>query len=131
MLVLSAVRMGVDEVAVPVLVLPRRRALRAQPVDREVAEARHVPEVRLQRRPHAVERGRIDRRHPPTAVAAQVLLVGAARERVEAGPVPDVDVADHAERLEALGLRVLVPERLPPNDGGVSYGQAAVAAARR
>jgi hydrogenase maturation protein HypF len=35
-----------------------------------------------------------------------------------------------AGRLEGLGLRVLVPERLPANDGGVSYGQAAVAAAR-
>ena len=32
-------------------------------------------------------------------------------------------------RLEAGGLRVLVPRRLGPNDGAVSYGQAAVAAA--
>jgi hydrogenase maturation protein HypF len=35
-----------------------------------------------------------------------------------------------AERLTATGVRVLIPERLPPNDGGVSYGQAAIAAAR-
>ncbi|MGB9182631.1 MAG: carbamoyltransferase HypF [Solirubrobacteraceae bacterium] len=34
-----------------------------------------------------------------------------------------------ATRLEHTGLRVLIPERLPPNDGGISYGQAAVAAA--
>ena len=32
-------------------------------------------------------------------------------------------------RLDARGLRVLVPRRLGPNDGAVSYGQAAVAAA--
>ena len=38
------------------------------------------------------------------------------------------------ERTAALlagdGLRALVPEQLPPNDGGIAYGQAAVAAAR-
>ena len=32
--------------------------------------------------------------------------------------------------LDDVGLRVLAPERLPPNDGGIAYGQLAVAAAR-
>jgi hydrogenase maturation protein HypF len=31
--------------------------------------------------------------------------------------------------LRDAGLRALVPERLPPNDGAIAYGQAAVAAA--
>ena len=35
-----------------------------------------------------------------------------------------------AGRLRTAGLRVLVARRLPPNDGGISYGQAVVAAAR-
>jgi hydrogenase maturation protein HypF len=39
-------------------------------------------------------------------------------------------LAGVAERLRTAGLRVLVPELLPPNDGGIAYGQAAIAAAR-
>ncbi len=34
------------------------------------------------------------------------------------------------QRLEGLGLRVLTPSRVPPNDGGIAYGQAVVAAAK-
>ncbi len=34
-----------------------------------------------------------------------------------------------AEAVAARGLRVLAPERLPANDGAISYGQAAIAAA--
>jgi hydrogenase maturation protein HypF len=34
------------------------------------------------------------------------------------------------ERIEERGLLVLLPRAVPPNDGGISYGQAAVAAAR-
>lgn len=32
--------------------------------------------------------------------------------------------------LHLSGLRVLAPERLPANDGGISFGQAAIAARR-
>jgi len=34
-----------------------------------------------------------------------------------------------AARLERCDLEVLVPRRIPPNDGGISFGQAAIAAA--
>jgi hydrogenase maturation protein HypF len=39
-------------------------------------------------------------------------------------------LASTTERLERLRLRVLTPRQLPTGDGGISYGQAAVAAAR-
>jgi hydrogenase maturation protein HypF len=39
-------------------------------------------------------------------------------------------LGETASLLAYGGLRVLTPERLPPNDGGIAYGQLAVAAAR-
>jgi hydrogenase maturation protein HypF len=39
-------------------------------------------------------------------------------------------LASTRHRLEDLGFRVLTHRLVPPNDGGISYGQAAVAAAR-
>lgn len=47
------------------------------------------------------------------------------------GVFQNVRLLEHTARLlEGSGLRVLTPERLPPGDGGIAYGQAVVAAAR-
>jgi hydrogenase maturation protein HypF len=35
------------------------------------------------------------------------------------------------QELSALGFKVLLPDRVPCNDGGLSYGQLVVATAKR
>jgi hydrogenase maturation protein HypF len=65
-----------------------------------------------------------------TACAAAASDAGVDRVVLSGGVFQNrVLLEDAAARLRALGLRVLVPERLPPNDGAISYGQAAIAAA--
>jgi hydrogenase maturation protein HypF len=66
---------------------------------------------------------------------AEALTIAAARSGVEVAVLSGgvfqnrVLLESTIEALRPTGLRVLVPRRLPPNDGGISYGQAAVAAA--
>ncbi|MGZ5386096.1 MAG: carbamoyltransferase HypF [Solirubrobacterales bacterium] len=76
--------------------------------------------------------------HNALAAATARALAAAAEERGTGTVVLSGGVFQNRlllertlERLGATGLRVLVPRALPPNDGGISYGQAAVAAARR
>ncbi len=70
------------------------------------------------------------------AAAAEACAIAAGRGGTEVvvlsgGVFQNRHLLAHAAALlRGDGLRVLVPERLPPNDGGISYGQLAVAAAR-
>ena len=68
-----------------------------------------------------------DRRRVRTGVRGR----RARHRRPVRGRVPEPAAARVCERaLRRLGLRVLVPELLPVGDGGIAFGQVAVAAAR-
>ncbi len=99
-----------------------REAVKA--IARDVREGRGAAEISA-------------RFHATLASAAVETAAAVARERgIEAvvltgGCFQNDRLAAACEaRLGALGLEVLRPARFPPNDGGISLGQAAVAAAR-
>lgn len=76
--------------------------------------------------------------HDGLAAATAEACVQLAREHELSLVVLGGGVFQNRRLLEAVaahvlraGLRVLCPERLPPNDGAISYGQAAIAAAAR
>jgi hydrogenase maturation protein HypF len=75
--------------------------------------------------------------HNALAVATAAACAGAAERHglrtavLSGGVFQNRVLLERASALlEEAGLRVLFPRRLPPNDGGISYGQLAVAAAR-
>jgi hydrogenase maturation protein HypF len=71
--------------------------------------------------------------HETIAAAAAAACAGAGDGTVvlSGGTFQNLRLLDSTRRrLEALGLRVLAHRHVPPNDGGISYGQAVVAAAR-
>ncbi|MDQ3874522.1 MAG: carbamoyltransferase HypF, partial [Actinomycetota bacterium] len=72
--------------------------------------------------------------HEGVAAAAAAACAAAADPRtvvLSGGSFQNLRLlASTSTRLEELGFRVLAHARVPPNDGGISYGQAAVAVAR-
>lgn len=72
--------------------------------------------------------------HETVAAAAAGACAEAAQPRTVAlsgGSFQNLRLLHSTQaRLEALGFRVLTHSLVPPNDGGISYGQAAVAARR-
>jgi hydrogenase maturation protein HypF len=72
--------------------------------------------------------------HESVAAASAAACAEAAEPRtvvLSGGSFQNLRLAASTRaRLERLGFRVLTHRRVPPNDGGISYGQAAVAAVR-
>ena len=66
-----------------------------------------------------------------TRIVAVALSVGQPRVALTGGCFQNRLLTERAaDRLERAGFEVLLHRLVPPNDGGISLGQVAVAAAR-
>ncbi len=104
------------------LVIDPRETIRAVLADVTAGESAGVDRAPVSPHDRARHRGRVrGARRRSTGREVVVLSGGVFQSRLLLESVSDA--------LAGAGLRVLVPERLPVNDGGIAYGQAAVAAA--
>jgi hydrogenase maturation protein HypF len=90
------------------------------------AEAGRVPAAIVARRFHATVAAMV------TTVVVQLgRTTGLRTVALSGGVFVNALLAEECERrLQAAGFRVLCHRLLPPNDGGLSYGQLAIAAAQ-
>jgi hydrogenase maturation protein HypF len=106
----------------PSLILDARPMIRSVAADVAAGVAVSVVAARFHNSLAAATAEAVERVAGERGLGTAVLSGGVFQNRVLLEGV--------ADRLDRAGLRVLIPVRLPPNDGGISYGQAAVAAAR-
>jgi hydrogenase maturation protein HypF len=104
------------------LVIDARPAIRAIVRDRARGVAAGIVSARLHRGLSAATAEACARAAASARLDTVVLSGGVFQNRLLS--------EDCAVLLEQRGLRVLMQERVPPGDGGISFGQAAVAAAR-
>ena len=101
--------------------LEPRPAILAAVADLKVATSAAIVSARFPSGTRRGDRERVRRVAEEAGLSLVVLAGGVFQNRLLLESV--------CAGLQSAGLRVLTPECLPPNDGAISYGQAAIAAA--
>lgn len=110
-----------------------------QPDGPVVLDARQLVRAVLADLAAGVEPGRVARRFhlgladgTAALCIAEAARLGVGAVALSGGVFQNVVLLERvASRLDSAGIQPLVPRDLPPNDGGISYGQAVVLGARK